>query len=78
MPAGFRDLRWAIVASQHRRLRQAAEILRVKQSTLGRCLRDLEHKVGSTLFERTNGGTRPTIQGLEFLDGVRLIVGDRI
>ncbi|MBR1175328.1 LysR family transcriptional regulator [Bradyrhizobium sp. KB893862 SZCCT0404] len=76
MPVEFRDLRWAIAASQHRSLRQAAEALRVKQSTLSRCLRNLEHKVGSALFERTTGGTRPTIQGQEFLDAARRIVGD--
>ncbi|WP_275200386.1 LysR family transcriptional regulator [Bradyrhizobium sp. CSA207] len=33
----------------------------MKQSTLSRRLRNLECKLGSTLFERTNGGTRPTI-----------------
>ncbi|GLR90248.1 LysR family transcriptional regulator [Bradyrhizobium iriomotense] len=72
----FRDLRWAIVASQHRSLRQAADTLRIKQSTLSRCLRNLEHKVGSALFERTNGGTRATIQGQQFLDAARRIVGE--
>lgn len=76
MPLEFRDLRWAIAASQHRSLRQAAETLRIKQSTLSRCLRNLEQRLGSTLFERTNGGTRPTIQGQEFLDAARRIVGD--
>nr|WP_271611293.1 LysR family transcriptional regulator [Bradyrhizobium sp. CCBAU 21360] len=37
----YRDLRWAIAASQHRSLRQAAETLRIKQSTFSRCLRSL-------------------------------------
>ncbi|MCP1912532.1 DNA-binding transcriptional LysR family regulator [Bradyrhizobium elkanii] len=32
--------------------------------------------MGNTLFERSNGGTRPTIQGQEFLDAARRIVGD--
>jgi hypothetical protein len=36
--------------------------------------RDLEHELGATLFERTNGGTRPTIEGQEFLDAARRIV----
>ncbi|WP_396604306.1 LysR substrate-binding domain-containing protein [Bradyrhizobium sp. YCK136] len=72
----LRDLRWAIVASEHRSLRQAAETLKIKQSTLSRCLRDLEYGLGSTLFERTNGGTRPTIEGQEFLDAARRIVVD--
>ncbi|MET4072448.1 DNA-binding transcriptional LysR family regulator [Bradyrhizobium sp. S3.2.6] len=72
----FRDLRWAIAASQHRSLRQAAETLNIKQSTLSRHLRNLECKLGSTLFERTNGGTRPTIEGQEFLDAARRVVGE--
>ncbi|MET4349265.1 LysR family transcriptional regulator [Bradyrhizobium sp. RT9a] len=76
MPVEFRDLRWAIVASQHRSLRQAAEALNIKQSTLSRRLRNLECKLGSTLFERTNGGTRPTIEGQEFLDAARRVVGE--
>ncbi|TAI63775.1 LysR family transcriptional regulator [Bradyrhizobium sp. Leo170] len=74
MTVEFRDLRWAIVASQHRSLRKAAEELNVRQSTLSRGLRDLERKLGAILFERTNGGTRPTIEGQEFLDDARRIV----
>ncbi|RTE88254.1 LysR family transcriptional regulator [Bradyrhizobium sp. LVM 105] len=74
MPVEFRDLRWAIVASQHRSLRQAAEALRIKQPTLSRCLRSLEHAVGSKLFDRSNGGTRPTMEAREFLEDARRIV----
>ncbi len=72
----FRDLRWAIIAAQHRSLRQAANALNVRQSTLSRELRNLEHKLGATLFERTNGGTKPTIAGQEFLVAARRIVDD--
>ncbi|WP_246229811.1 LysR family transcriptional regulator [Bradyrhizobium cytisi] len=32
--------------------------------------------MGSTLFERTNGGTRPTIEGQEFLDAARRVMGE--
>ncbi len=74
MTVELRDLRWAIVASQHRSLRQAAEALNIRQSTLSRGLRDLEHRLGATLFERTNGGTRATTEGQEFLDDARHIV----
>jgi hypothetical protein len=63
----FRDLEWAIIASHHRSLRQAAEALDIRQSTLSRRLRDMEARLGAKLFERTNGGTRPTIAGREFL-----------
>ncbi|WP_225145009.1 MULTISPECIES: LysR family transcriptional regulator [unclassified Bradyrhizobium] len=72
----FRDLRWATAAFQDRSLRQAAETLRIRQSTLSRCLRSLEHTLGSKLFESISGGTRPTMDGQEFLDAARRIVGD--
>jgi len=72
----LRDLRWAITASQHRSLRQAAETLNVRQSTLSRRLRDLEHRLGGVLFERSNGGTRPTAAGYEFLETARRIINE--
>lgn len=69
-------MRWAITASQYRSLRQAAEALNIRQSTLSRRLRDLEFELGATLFERTNGGTRPTVEGQEFLETARRIVDE--
>jgi DNA-binding transcriptional LysR family regulator len=72
----FRELRWAIVASEHRSLRRAAETLNVRQSTLSRRLRELESALGAQLFERTNGGTRLTITGREFLASIRNILGE--
>lgn len=74
MTIELRDLRRAIVVAQYRSLRQAAEALNVRQSTLSRGLRDLEFELGTPLFERTNGGTRPTIDGLEFLESARQIL----
>ncbi len=76
MGVEFRDLRWAVVAAQHRSLRQAAEALNIRQSTLSRRLRDLEVELGTTIFERSNGGTRPTIEGLEFLESARRVLGE--
>ncbi|MDR3471842.1 MAG: LysR family transcriptional regulator, partial [Devosia sp.] len=49
MTVELQDLRWAIVASQHRSLRQAAETLNIRQSTLSRGLRDLEYRLGAVL-----------------------------
>lgn len=72
----LRDLKWAIVASRHRSLRQAAEALNIRQSTLSRRLRDLEHEIGIELFERTNGGTKPTLLGREFLDSIARILDE--
>ena len=70
----LRDFRWAVTASLHRSLRKAAEALNIRQSTLSRRLRDLENELGARLFERTNGGTHPTVEGLEFLEAAKRIV----
>jgi DNA-binding transcriptional LysR family regulator len=72
----LRDLRWAVVASQHRSLRQAAQALNVRQSTLSRRLRLIEDRLGAELFLRSNGGTHPTVAGLEFLETTRRILED--
>lgn len=74
MTIEIRDIRWAVVTSRYRSLRQAAEALNIRQSTLSRALRDLEGRLGAVLFERTNGGTRPTIEGQEFLESAKRIV----
>ena len=76
MPVELRKLRWAIITAQHRSLRRAAEALNVRPSTLSRRIRDLEHQLGATLFERTNGGTKPTVAGQEFLEAVRRILDE--
>ena len=57
-------------------LRQAAQTLNIRQSTPSRRLRDIEYRLGACLFERTNGGTRPTAIGLEFLEIARRILGE--
>lgn len=74
MPVELRDLKWAIVASQHRSLRRAAEALNIRQSTLSRHLRDMEQRIGAQLFQRTNGGTSITVPGREFLESARRIL----
>lgn len=48
----------------------------IRQSTLSRRLRDLEFRLGTVLFERTNGGTRPTVMGLEFFELAHCILED--
>lgn len=69
-------MRWALTVSQHRSLRSAAETLHIRQSTLSRRLRDMEARLGTELFQRTNGGTRPTVGGIEFLEHARRILED--
>ncbi|CAH1664572.1 LysR family transcriptional regulator [Chelatococcus asaccharovorans] len=76
MDVELRDLKWAVVASEHRSLRQAAQALNIRQSTLSRRLRFIEDRLGAELFLRSNGGTHPTVAGLEFLDAARRILED--
>ncbi len=76
MSFDFRDFRWAVVVARHRSLRRAAEALGIRQSTLSRRLRDLEDRVGTPLFERSNGGTRPTVAGGEFLHTAQRLIDE--
>ncbi|MBR1024714.1 LysR family transcriptional regulator [Bradyrhizobium viridifuturi] len=76
MDLELRDLRLAVTASQHRSLRQAAEALNIRQSTLSRRLRDIERRLGVVLFERTNGGTHLTAMGLEFIVSAQRILDE--
>lgn len=72
----IQDLKWVIAISQHRSLRQAATMLGVRESTLSRRLRDIEHRVGAVLFERSNAGTSLTTVGHEFLEIAHRLVAD--
>ncbi|MBN9593004.1 MAG: LysR family transcriptional regulator, partial [Alphaproteobacteria bacterium] len=74
MPVELRHLRYAIAASDHRSLRRAAEILHLKQSTLSRCVRDLEEELQVQLFERSRIGVRPTAAGNAFITSARRVV----
>ena len=74
MTVEIRHLRFIIAAANHRSLRQAAETLRVKQSTLSRAIRTVERRLDLPLFERTNAGSRPTRTGQGFIDGARIVV----
>ncbi len=70
------DLRWAVVTSQHRSLRQAAEALNIRQSTLSRRLHEIERQLDVVLFERTKGGTNLTTVGREFVLSAKRILDD--
>ena len=76
LPVELKHLRYADAASQHGSFRKAADALGVKQSNLSRRIRTLEERLGYRLFERTNGGVRPTPVGRDFLQGARRILDD--
>src|SRR5260370_10989205 len=70
----LQHLRYAVAAADHGSFRRAAEVLLLQQSTLSRCIRQLEHVVGMTLFERSSGGVRATEAGRRFLRLARSIL----
>ncbi len=72
----LRDLHLAVITSRHRSLRQAAEALNIRQSTLSRRLHEIERQLGLVLFERTKGGTNLTTVGREFVLSAKRILDD--
>lgn len=74
MSVDIRQLRYTIAAADYRSLRRAAEALRLKESTLSRCVRDLEAELNVVLFERSRAGVRPTVAGGTFIAGARRVV----
>ena len=62
MPVDLRQLRYTIAAADYRSLRRA-DAVRLKESTLNRCVRDLEAELNVVLFERSRAGVRPTVAG---------------
>lgn len=68
----LQQLRFAIAAENCRSFRRAADLMSVKHSVLSRSIRQLEHLIGVSLFERTSGGVQPTPTGGEVLAIARL------
>ena len=62
----FQHLRYAVAAADHGSFRRAADALMVRQSTLSRCIRQLEESIGMIVFERSSGGVRATQAGQKF------------
>lgn len=76
MTIELKHLRYAEAAERCGSFRKTADLLALKQSNLSRRIRHLEEQLGITLFERTNGGVRPTAAGRDFVDGVRRILNE--
>jgi Bacterial regulatory helix-turn-helix protein, lysR family len=70
----LRHMRYAVAARDQGSFRRAAESQLVQQSTLSRCIRQLEHSIGMTIFERSRGGVRATDAGRDFLHLARSIL----
>ena len=76
MSIELKHLRYAEVAERCGSFRKAADLLVLKQSNLSRRVRHLEEQLGIALFERTNGGVRPTSAGRDFVNGVRRVLNE--
>jgi DNA-binding transcriptional LysR family regulator len=70
----FQHLFYAIAAADHGSFRGAAEILMIQQTTLSRCIRQLEYRIGIPVFDRYSGGVRATEFGRAFLRVARSIL----
>jgi DNA-binding transcriptional LysR family regulator len=63
-----------VAAADHGSFRRAAEALLLRQSTLSRCIRQLEEAIGVVVFDRSSGGVRATQAGQSFLRTARSIL----
>ncbi|QPC45252.1 LysR family transcriptional regulator [Kaustia mangrovi] len=68
----LRHLRYFVATTEHGSLRKAAAALGVQESTVSRAVRDLEDRLGASLFHRHIGGVDLTIGGERFLYRVRI------
>src|SRR5258705_13286154 len=71
----LQHLRYALAAADHGSFRRAAEVLLLRQSTLSRCIKQLEHSLGMIVFERSSGGVRTNAAGRPFLSPAPSILG---
>lgn len=69
----LRHMRYTIAAADYRSFRRAAEAMHLKQSTLSRCVRELEDELQVTLFVRSRAGVRPTAAGAAFITSIRRV-----
>ncbi|PIT01677.1 LysR family transcriptional regulator [Bradyrhizobium nitroreducens] len=70
----LQQLRLAVAACDYGSFRRAAEVLSIKHTVLSRSIGQLEYLVGTSLFERSSGGIKPTLAGRAVLRIARLIL----
>lgn len=67
----LRHVRYFVAASEHGSFRKAASALEIQESAVSRRIRDLEDRLGASLFQRHNGGVFLTLAGQRFLRHAR-------
>jgi DNA-binding transcriptional LysR family regulator len=70
----LKHLRSAVAAADCGSFRRAADLLATRHSMLSRSIRQFEHLVGATLFDRSAGGVVPTAAGRRILRISRMIL----
>ncbi len=70
----LRHLRYFIAAAEHGSFRKAGAACSVQESAISRRVRDLEDRLGASLFNRYSGGVRLTFAGERFLRRARQII----
>lgn len=70
----LQHLYYAVAAADLGSFRQAADALLMRQSTLSRCIRQLEEAIGVPVFDRSSGGVEATQAGHRFLRNARSIL----
>jgi DNA-binding transcriptional LysR family regulator len=68
----LRHLRYFLVAAEHGSFRKAGNALAVQESAISRRIRDLEDRLGASLFQRHSGGVELTVAGRNFLAQTRV------
>lgn len=72
----FRQLEYIVALADHGHFGRAAAAVHVSQPALSAQVRELEDRLGVTLFERDRRSTRPTDAGVDVVERARTILRD--
>jgi DNA-binding transcriptional LysR family regulator len=70
----LKHLRYAVAAADHGSFRRAAEVRRIKQSTLSRSILQLERATSTPIFNRSRGGVVVSALGRDFIRMARVVL----
>ncbi|MBN8998426.1 MAG: LysR family transcriptional regulator [Rhizobiales bacterium] len=71
----LKHLRYLIAAADHGSFRKAAAVLQVQESAISRRIRDIEDRIGASLFLRRPDGVSLTLAGQRFLGQLHQALG---
>ncbi len=72
----LRHLQYVIAAAEHHSFRRAASVIGVQQSAISRRIRDVEDRVGTSLFTRHSAGVELTVAGRNFVYHARCAMAE--